>query len=105
MLRNLLDYEDDFAFQAKAKSEKGSHENILYLCYSTLQQFLDRKNPYCITWEMEMTLEIFIPWNLICKPASGQTTNITEIFPYDEYILRLGYLLKISDFWTILELP
>lgn len=43
MLRNLLDYEDDFAFQAKAKSEKGSHENILYLCYSTLEQFLDRK--------------------------------------------------------------
>lgn len=71
---DLIDYEDDYAFQAKAKSEKGSHENIFYLCYSTLEQFLDKKKPYCIICKMEMTLEIFIhsiPRNLICKPASG----------------------------------
>lgn len=30
----------------KSKIRIGSHENILYLCYSTLEQFLDRKkNP------------------------------------------------------------
>lgn len=45
---------------------------------------------------MEMTLEIFIPWNLSCKAASGQTTNITEIIPYDEYFFKAR--LSAQDF-------